>query len=114
MSIAAIIIGMVFAKVFSQRIVITPLQHIKDVVQQVQQTGNLQLRVKLKGQDEMAVTGQAFNSMMQSFKELVTKIDSSTEELFAAAEQLDQNSNILLDQSNPQQCMTSQLAPPLQ
>lgn len=114
MSIAAIIIGMVFAKVFSQRIVITPLQHIKDVVQQVQQTGNLQLRVKLKGQDEMAVTGQAFNSMMQSFQELVTKMRSSTEELFAASEQLDKNSNILLDESNRQESMTTQLVAALE
>ncbi len=109
MSIAAIAVGMFLAWAFSQRIVIKPLQHIKDVVQQVQQTGNLQLRVKLKGQDEMAVTGQAFNAMMNSFQELVTRMTSSTEELFAASEQLDKNSKTLLNDSNQQESMTTQL-----
>ena len=62
----------------------------------------------------MAVTGQAFNSMMQSFQELVTKMRSSTEELFAASEQLDKNSNILLDESNRQESMTTQLVAALE
>jgi len=114
MSVAAIAIGMLLARVFSLHIVVKPLQHIKDIVQQVQQTGNLQLRTRLKGRDEMAVTGQAFNSMMDSFQELVTKISSSTEELFAASEQLDQNSKTLFDESNCQESMTTQLVAALE
>lgn len=114
LSIAAIIIGMALAWAFSQRIVIKPLQHIKDVVQQIQQTGNLTLRAKLTGQDEMAVTGQALNAMVGSFQGLVTKMTGSTEELFAASEQLDQSSKVLLDESNRQESMTTQLVAALE
>lgn len=114
MSVAAILIGMALAWAFSQRIVIKPLLHIKDVVQQIQQTGNLQLRSNLTGNNEMAITGQALNAMMNSFQELVSKMSNSTEELFAASEQLDQNSKTLLDESNRQESMTTQLVAALE
>ena len=114
MSIAALIIGMILAWVFSQIIVIKPLKHIKDVVQKIQQTGDLTLRTQLTGQDEVAITGQALNTMMNSFQGLVTEISSSTEELFAASEQLDKNSKILLDESSHQESMTTQLVAALE
>ena len=114
MSIAALIIGMILAWTFSQRIVIKPLKQIKDVVEQIQQTGNLQLRAKINGQDEVALTGLALNGMMDSFQGLVSKISGSTEELFAASEQLDQNSRMLLDESNRQEAMTTQLVAALE
>lgn len=109
MSLAALIIGMFLAWAFSQRIVIKPLKQIKDVVEQIQQTGNLQLRAQVKGSDEIALTGSSLNGMMDSFQSLVSKISGSTEELFAASEQLDKNSSILLDESNRQESMTTQL-----
>ncbi|HKM14776.1 MAG TPA: methyl-accepting chemotaxis protein [Marinospirillum sp.] len=114
MSIAALIIGMALAWVFSQSIVIKPLQHIKDVVQKIQQTGNLQLRATVTGQDEVAITGQALNAMMDSFQGLVSKISGSTEELFAASEQLDQNSQMLLSESSHQASITTQLVAALE
>lgn len=114
MSIAALIIGMALAWVFSQRIVIKPLQHIKDIVQKIQQTGNLQLRATITGHDEVAITGQALNAMMDSFQGLVSKISGSTEELFAASEQLDQNSQMLLNESNHQASITTQLVAALE
>lgn len=114
MSIAALIIGMALAWAFSQRIVIKPLQHIKDIVQKIQQTGNLQLRATITGHDEVAITGQALNAMMDSFQGLVSKISGSTEELFAASEQLDQNSQMLLNESNHQASITTQLVAALE
>lgn len=114
LSLVALILGMLLAYFFSHSIVIKPLQRIKNVVQKIQQTGDLTLRSELTGNTEVAVAGQALNNMMDSFQGLVANLTSSANELFQASEQLDSNSKQLLNETGQQANMTAQLVAALE
>lgn len=109
LTLAALIIGLLLARVFSQKIVISPLKELENLVVKIQQTGNLTLRAQVKGKDELALTGGSLNSMLNNFQQLVSGILQSSQQLFNSAEQLNQNSSHLLAGSDEQREQTNQL-----
>ncbi|HEX6480196.1 MAG TPA: sensor histidine kinase [Ktedonobacteraceae bacterium] len=54
------------------RWIITPFQHMKEVMKSVQE-GNLQTRFIIKGEDEIAHLGNAFNTMITRLNEMIER-----------------------------------------
>lgn len=113
-SLAGLAFGLALAWWFSQRLVVQPLRLIQQTAHKIQATGNLTLRTQVKGQDEVASTGQALNTMVEHFQKLVGVQLQSTSQLFAASEQLQQTSNQLLDESGRQENQTTQVVAALE
>lgn len=109
LTLGSLIVGLVLAYLFSQKLVITPLQKLENLVVKIHKTGNLTLRAKVRGEDELASTSHSLNSMLGNFQQLVSGIVQSSQQLFQSAEELNKNSSGLLASSDEQKDQTNQL-----
>lgn len=55
---------------------------------EISETNDLTIRVKEKGNDEMAIMGKAFNSLVSTFQEIIGKISEAAQTLSSSAEEL--------------------------
>lgn len=87
-----------------------PLQRLSRVMRNANENRNVGLRAEISGKHEIAQLGQVFDSMMQSFSEVLNKIDQSSEQVAQASNEL---SNINRESSNnlkEQQALIEQVA----
>lgn len=63
----------------------TPLQHLAAVMNKANADKNVGLRANISGNNEIAQLGQAFDSMMTSFSEILNRIDLSSEQVAQAS-----------------------------
>ncbi|GIO42831.1 methyl-accepting chemotaxis protein [Paenibacillus apis] len=72
---------------FVLRMVGKPLQQLSSLMEEGE-GGNLSVRTKFKGQDEIGKLGKSFNRMMEKISLLVTKTDGSAQHVFHTAFEL--------------------------
>ena len=83
----AIFLVLVFGWLISQSI-INPLRAMGAVIGEVQRNSDLTLRVSVQGTDELAVTGQAFNAMLEHLQGLIRHLADAAIQLSAASEEM--------------------------
>lgn len=89
-TLGAILIALLIAIVMSNAIV----RPISALVQQMQKgaKGDLTAQVEIKGKDEVAILGEAFNQMMVEQRNIVRNVLESAENVSAASEELSASS----------------------
>jgi len=65
-----------------------PLNKMREMMIEINQTKNLSLTLKVQGTDELSEIGQAFNDMLASFRSVLLKISESSNHLTTQAEEL--------------------------
>ncbi len=63
---------------------------LKDIMADVEQSGDLSNRINVSGKDELGIMSNAFNSMMFSFQTIVNKVSSSSAQLDTIVERANQ------------------------
>jgi len=66
------------------------ITQLKEIMADVEQSGDLSHRINLSGKDELGIMSNAFNSMMLSFQTIVNKVSSSSVQLDAIVERANQ------------------------
>ncbi len=64
------------------------INHLNSIMVNVEKHSDLTLRADVKGNDEIAEMGEAFNKMLQTFSSLVSNISVSSRQLTASAEEM--------------------------
>lgn len=80
-----IIIAMLF---FLASSVLRPLHKLSEIMRHVAETNDLTMRTDLVANDEIGATGQAFNSMLDKFQLIIGQVNSATNELAQATDQM--------------------------
>lgn|GEM_PF-1809714 len=70
----------IFSVIYMKSSVLNPIGELKRVTEEFTK-GNLQERVTIKGKDEIAVLGRAFNEMADSLNALITEVITQKEEV---------------------------------
>ena len=65
-----------------------PLSHMHAVISEIAEQADLTRRVTIEGDDELASTGRAFNSMMERFQKLVADLGRAVEQLASSSEEM--------------------------
>jgi methyl-accepting chemotaxis protein len=65
-----------------------PLGHMHSVISEIAEQADLTRRVTVEGDDELASTGRAFNSMMERFQRLVADLGGAVEQLASSSEEM--------------------------
>ncbi|MCM3217863.1 methyl-accepting chemotaxis protein [Niallia taxi] len=84
--ILAIIVGVIIA-VLVTRSIIRPIHKLKDSAIIISK-GNLSEPIEVTSRDEVGELGNAFSDMKESLRELISQVDTNTEQVAAAAEEL--------------------------
>src|SRR5690554_3234592 len=71
--------------VYVRRTVFTRLEHLRDTVQRIAQGGNLDLRVRVPGNDELSALAADFNRMVDSIKDSQHSLAEASEQAEAAS-----------------------------
>ena len=89
--IAIFVFGVVVGAVVSfliGRSITVPLARLQQTMNEAATRRDLTLQVPAESNDEIGLTGRAFNSLMASFRGVLTSVSSSAESVAAAAEEL--------------------------
>ena len=70
------------------RSIIRPLQGLAALIGEVQRSSDLTLRARVEGRDELAVTAQAFNTMLEHLQGLIRHLDDASTQLAASSEEM--------------------------
>ncbi len=65
-----------------------PLAMLIGRIQEIEQTNDLTLRVKMKGTDEIGVLGNSFNGLVGTLHDIIAKVGASANEVAGAATQI--------------------------
>ncbi len=90
---AILIIGIMLLILYLVTRMLRPIFALTQATSKVKK-GNLDVSVKQKGCDELAILSQSFNSMIQSIKNYITKQNQLTSELQKLNEQLEQKDQL--------------------
>jgi two-component system, sensor histidine kinase YesM len=77
--IIILVLGFFFLSIFMSRQLIKPLKSFGEIVHRFVK-GDLSVRFRVKGTDEIAIIGNAFNDMLDQIKGLIQKIEQEQEE----------------------------------
>ena len=83
----AVLLVLVFGWLIGQSI-INPLHAMSSVISEVQRNSDLTLRVPVQGTDELSVTGQAFNAMLEPLQGVIRHLADAAIQLSAASEEM--------------------------
>ena len=83
----AVLLVLVFGWLIGQSI-INPLHAMSSVISEVQRNSDLTLRVPVQGTDELSVTGQAFNAMLEHLQGVIRHLADAPIQLSAASEEM--------------------------
>ena len=81
------ILGILIAYILA-RMIITPINNLKNSIEYIEQNSDLQNCITISGNDEVSKTAVAFNAMLEKFQALIQQITSSTSQLATASEQV--------------------------
>lgn len=83
--IGVILLCIIFS-ITLQRAICSPIETLRSAVEHVEKKSDLTHRVKISNEDELGVTGQAFNKMMTRFQSILKQVSSSCQDLNKAIE----------------------------
>ncbi len=70
------------------RTLLSQIQELLAVMRGIQDTGDLNLQVRLQGADELASIGQAFNAMLKQFRSVLQHVQQSVDSQSATSDEL--------------------------
>jgi methyl-accepting chemotaxis protein len=82
------VIGMLLITAALKRVVSAPINQLTETMSRIEQQSDLSLRVTVKGQDEIACAGTAFNTMLERFVAILSQVNGATQNLARVAAQL--------------------------
>ncbi len=85
---ALFFIGMALLSLALRRTIATPINRLTAIMLRVEQESDLNLRIPVQGQDEIACVAGAFNTMMARFADLISQVGGATRNLSQVASQL--------------------------
>jgi len=77
--IIILVLGFFFLSIFMSKQLIKPLKSFEQIVHRFVK-GDLSVRFRVKGKDEISIIGNAFNDMLDQIKGLIQKIEQEQEE----------------------------------
>jgi methyl-accepting chemotaxis protein len=86
--LSLLVLGMVLIVAALKRVVSTPINQLTDFISRIEQQSDLSLRVPVKGKDEIACAGNAFNTMLERFAGILSQVSDATHNLAHVAGQL--------------------------
>jgi methyl-accepting chemotaxis protein len=86
-AVLALLLVLIAGLLISQSIV-NPLRQLSAVIGMVQRNSDLTLRVPVQGDDEVATTARAFNSMLETLQGLIRHLADAALQLAAASEEM--------------------------
>ncbi|SEI72564.1 methyl-accepting chemotaxis protein [Allopseudospirillum japonicum] len=109
--LAAVLAGMlILIGSLTYRSILYPLKTLQMGIETIEETANLTLRVQVQGQDEIAATSFAFNSMMEHFQKVIRRLHEATQQVAASAEQMAAISRQVSHTAQEQETQTTQVA----
>ena len=82
-------IGFIVILYLLRRLIVTPLNRVRDVMQQVEQSSDLALEVRgVSSNDEIGALATAFNNMLRRFRGSMQQVAGTTHQLKEAAESI--------------------------
>jgi methyl-accepting chemotaxis protein len=109
LSALAVLVVLVAGVLISQSIV-NPLRQLSAVITEVQRNSDLTLRVPVQGDDEVAVTARAFNSMLETLQGLIRHLADAALQLAAASEEMSSISDQVSQTASGQGQQTAMVA----
>ncbi|WP_434340378.1 methyl-accepting chemotaxis protein [Motilimonas cestriensis] len=106
----AIMILVIGIGAYISRSVLNPINSLVNVIQNIQQSNNLSLRVEQSGKDELSQLGRSFNLMLSNFQSIIKGVNTAVSELSESSEQLSVNANNNKAQISKQLEETDQVA----
>jgi len=88
----------------------TPINRLRNTVEKIQQDSDLTIRFEVKSMDEIGITGNSFNLMMDQFSDIVRKVCEACQEVDSAISQLVELMQQAKDGVLDQQHATEQVA----
>ncbi len=86
--LALFLIGMGLLSVAFGRVVAQPVRRLTDFMRRIEEQSDLSLRVPVRGRDEIAEAGAAFNNMLRRFAGIIEQVRGATHHLAGVAGQL--------------------------
>lgn len=83
-----VVLVLAFLALAVYRSISRPLGHMHEVISDISEHADLTLRLQVEGNDELAQTGLAFNSMMDRFQALVGELGRAVEQLASSSEEM--------------------------
>lgn len=90
--------------------IVKPLKHLEKKFSQVSTNKDLSIRSTLRGKDELADIGRAFNQMLDAFDKTLHDMYSASEQVASASTELSATTNQTLTGMNDQKAETEQVA----
>ena len=89
-----LIMSLVIAiNLYLSRLVLNPINKLVNLIQTIEQSNNLSLRVDQSGKDELSLLGTSFNRMLNNFQIIIQDVNLAVSHLSASSEQLSRNAN---------------------
>ncbi|MCC5854452.1 MAG: methyl-accepting chemotaxis protein [Idiomarina sp.] len=92
------------------RSVQVPIDELRDVMTEVEQESNLKIRAQVNGKNEIATLGQRFNSMLDSFQDVLINVSAASNQVAASSEELSAVSEEVSNIAREQEAQTTQIA----
>lgn len=108
--ISLISLAVVGIAVVIYRSINQPLNHLTQVMGDIEHDANLTLRARVDGNNELGQLADRFNKMMGYFQDVLLQIDSASHGVAAASEQLSVISRQLNNTTTDQEDRTAQIA----
>lgn len=107
---ALVVLGVLVAGLMISQSIINPLRQLGSIIGQVQRNSDLTLRVPVQGDDEVAVTARAFNSMLENLQGLIRHLADAALQLAAASEEMSSISDQVSQTASGQGQQTAMVA----
>lgn len=112
-SISTIVLGLLFGLGFAVwiiRSITGPVNQLKSVMMQIQESNDLTKRVPVSGNDEVGQMAAAFNRLIESFQKIINQVLGNVSDVSGAAAQLTASANQVAASSNQQSEAASSMA----
>jgi methyl-accepting chemotaxis protein len=86
--LALLVLGMLLITAMLKKVISAPINLLTDTMSRIEAQSDLSLRVPVKGRDEIACAGIAFNTMLERFSGILTQVSGATHHLAQVAGQL--------------------------
>ena len=112
-SISTIVLGLLFGLGFAVwiiRSITGPVNQLKSVMTQIQESNDLTQRVSVSGNDEVGQMAAAFNRLIENFQKIINQVLGNVSDVSSAAAQLTASANQVAAGSNQQSEAASSMA----
>lgn len=108
----AVLLGLLSFFVIRSKIIkpMNNLKKIKDIIGEIEKSGNLAMRLEINSKDETGELAASINNMLIKFHKLVADMQSSSERLASASEELSASATQIASGSDEQSTRASHVA----